>query len=53
MQRKSDPSDVSDGEWESLLPYLILMREDTPQRVHALRDLFGVIRYVVKSGCQW
>jgi transposase len=51
--RKSYPSDVSDGEWEFLLPYLTLMREDAPQRAHALRDLFDAIRYVVKTGCQW
>jgi transposase len=29
------------------------MREDAPQRVHALRDLFNAIRYVVRTGCQW
>jgi len=51
--RKSYPSDVSDAEWEFLLPYLILMREDAPQREHALRDLFNALRYVVKTGCHW
>jgi len=51
--RKSYPSDVSDAEWEFLLPYLTLMREDAPQREHALRDLFNAVRYVVKTGCQW
>ena len=51
--RKSYPSDVTDGEWEFLLPYLTLMREDAPQRAHALRELFDAIRYVVKTGCQW
>ena len=51
--RRSYPSDVSDAEWEFLLPYLVLMREDAPQRTHALRDLFDAVRYVVKTGCQW
>ena len=51
--RKSYPSDVSDVEWEFLLPYLTLMREDAPQREHALRDVFDALRYVVKTGCQW
>src|SRR6516165_2372458 len=51
--RKSYPSDVSDAEWEFLLPYLTLMREDAPQRGHALRDAFNALRYVVKTGCQW
>lgn len=30
--RKSYPSDVTDAEWEFLVPYLTLMREDAPQR---------------------
>src|SRR5438067_5970551 len=51
--RKSYPSDVSDTEWEFLLPYLTLMRPDAPQREYALRDVFGAVRYVVKTGCQW
>ena len=51
--RKSYPSDVSYAEWEFLLPYLTLMREDAPQRVHALRELFNAMRYVVRTGCQW
>ena len=51
--RKSYPSDVSDAEWEFLVPYLTLMREDAPQREHALRDVFDAVRYVVKTGCQW
>lgn len=51
--RKSYPSDVSDAEWEFLLPYLSLMREDAPQREYPLRDLFNALRYVVRTGCQW
>jgi len=50
---KSYPSDVTDAEWEFLLPYLCLMREDAPQREHPLRELFNALRYVVKTGCQW
>jgi transposase len=51
--RKSYPSDVSDAEWEFLLPYLTLMREDAPQREYSLRAVFDSLRYVVKTGCQW
>src|SRR6478672_7238996 len=51
--RKSYPSDVTDAEWEFLLPYLSLMREDAPQREYPLRDLFNAMRYVVRTGCQW
>jgi transposase len=51
--RKSYPSDVSDAEWEFLLPFLTLMREDAPQREYPLRTLFNAMRYVVKTGCPW
>jgi transposase len=51
--RKTYPSDVSDADWEFLLPYLTLMRSDAPQREHELRDVFDALRYVVKTGCQW
>jgi transposase len=51
--RKSYPSDVSDAEWEFLLPYLTLMRQDAPQRTNEMREVFNAIRYVVKTGCQW
>jgi transposase len=47
------PSDVSDGEWEFLLPYLTLMDEDAPQRKYPLRDVFNALRYFVKTGCHW
>ena len=47
--RKSYPSDVSDAEWEFLLPYLALMREDAPQREYPLRELFNAMRYVAKT----
>jgi transposase len=51
--RKSYPSDVSDTEWEFLIPYLTLMREDAPQRANDLREVYDALRYVVKTGCQW
>lgn len=51
--RKSYPSDVSDADWEFLLPYLTLMRSDAPQRSNDLREVFNATLYVVKSGCHW
>ncbi|MGL6072866.1 MAG: IS5 family transposase [Fimbriiglobus sp.] len=51
--RKSYSSDVSDLEWEFVLPYLTLMRTDAPQRAHDMREVFNGIRYVIKTGCQW
>jgi transposase len=51
--RKAYSTDVSEAEWEFLLPYLSLMRQDAPQRVHDLREIFNGLRYVVKTGCPW
>ena len=47
------PSDCSDEEWAFAAPYLTLMREDAPQRVHSLRELFNGLRYIVRAGNQW
>lgn len=53
MSRKAYPSDVSDEEWEFVAPYLTLMKEDAPQRTHALRELFNALRWFVRAGCPW
>ena len=47
------PTDVSDEEWEFVVSYLTLIREDAGQRVHALRDVFDAVRWMVKAGCPW
>jgi transposase len=47
------PSDVSDPEWEFVLPYLCLLPEDAGQREHGLRDVFDGLRWLVRTGAQW
>ncbi len=51
--RKPYPSDVTDDEWAFVAPYLTLMREDAPQRVHALREVFNGARWIVRAGASW
>src|SRR5262249_1527473 len=34
-------------------PYLTLMKEDAPQREHALRELFNGLRWLVRTGSPW
>lgn len=51
--RKGYPSDVSDEEWAFVAPYLTLMSEDAPQRVHSLRDVFNAARWIARTGAQW
>ena len=53
MPRRAYPSDVTDEEWLFVSPDLTLMREDAPQREHALREVFNGLRYVVRTGMQW
>lgn len=53
QKRTGYPSDVSDEEWALCAPYLVMMREDAPQRVYPLRSVFNAVRYLVKSGCGW
>jgi transposase len=52
-QRKPYPTDVSDEEWAFVAPYLTLMREDAPQRVYPLREVFNGLRWVVRGGADW
>jgi len=47
------PSDVSDPEWEFVLPYLCLLPEDAGQRQHGLRDVFDGLRWLVRTGARW
>ena len=51
--RKPYPSDVSDEEWAFAAPYLALLAEDAPQRVHPLREVFNGLRYILRTGMQW
>jgi transposase len=53
MARKLYPSDVTDDEWSFVLPYLVLMREDAPQREHDLREVFNALRWIVRAGSPW
>src|SRR3712207_2626019 len=51
--RKPYPSDVSDEEWAFVAPYLVLVREDAPQRTHDLREVFNGLRWIVRAGASW
>ncbi len=53
VSRKAYPSDVSDEEWAFVAPYLVLMREDAPQREYPLREVFNALRWLARAGAQW
>jgi len=44
---------VSDEQWSFVAPYLALVREDAPQRVHNLREVFDALRWIVRAGASW
>lgn len=43
----------TDDERAFVVPYLVLLREDAPQRHHPLRALFNALRYLGHTNCQW
>ena len=51
--RKSYSTDLSDEEWAHLKTYLPASKLPGKMRVHALREIFDAIFYVLKSGCPW
>jgi transposase len=51
--RKPYPSDVSDAEWEFVVPYLSLLPENADQRKHDLREVFNAVRWLVRTGASW
>ena len=48
IDRPAYPSDVSDEEWALVAPYPALLREDSAQGDHDLREMFNGLRYIVK-----
>jgi len=53
MKRTGYPSDVSDEEWAFVAPYLTLMKEEAPQRVYNLREVFNGLRWIIRAGAPW
>jgi transposase len=51
MERKANPSDISDEEWGFATPYLTLMTEEAPQRDYSLHEVLnGLRRWLVRAG---
>jgi transposase len=53
MERKAYPSDISDEEWAFVAPYLTLMNEEAPQRIHSLREIFNGLHWIIRAGASW
>ena len=44
---------MSDEEWAFVAPYLTLMKEEAPQRVYSLREVFNGLRWIIRTGAPW
>lgn len=53
MPRKPYLTDVSEEEWSFATPYLTLMEAAVPQRRHDLREVFNVLRWLVRASAPW
>jgi len=53
MEWKSSPSDISDDEWALVAPYVTLMTEEAPQRLHSLPEVCNGSRWLVRAGAPW
>src|SRR6266851_1209363 len=47
------PSDLSDGEWQSLQHHLPSEPSRGRPRTHSLREICNAIFYVLRTGCPW
>jgi putative transposase len=51
--RKTYPTDLSDKVWACLKTHLPVLKTPGRPRTHSLRNIFGAIFYVLRSGCPW
>ena len=53
MNLKSYPTDLTDAQWENLLPYLPKPSPVGRPLKWEMRSIINAMFYIVKSGCQW
>jgi transposase len=53
MKHNACPSNVCDGEWAFVAPYLPLVTKDSARRTHRLREVFNGLRWLVRAGALW
>lgn len=53
MDRKSYPSDVTDGQWRLIEPSIPPPRWGGRPREVNMREVVNAILYVVRTGCSW
>jgi putative transposase len=53
MTRQPYSTDVTDIEWQCLVPHLPTPQLGGRPRVHPMREILNAIFYVLRSGCAW
>ena len=53
MPRQPYPSDMTDGQWRRLQPWLPAPGTQGRPRTVCLREVVNAIRYVLRAGCSW
>lgn len=53
MERRAYLTDLSNPEWECLVPLLPPAQPRGRPRLHLLREIMNAILYVLRTGCQW
>ena len=53
MRRKSYPSDLTDEQWDILLPLLPPAKHGGRPRTVDIREVVNGIVYVLRTGCPW
>ncbi len=53
MERQPYPSNIRDEEWAFVAPYLTMMLEDAPQRLHSWHEVFNGLCWLVRARTAW
>lgn len=53
MGRAAYPSDLTDGQWQLVEPYIPPAKDGGRPRTTDLREVLNAILYLLRSGCAW
>ena len=53
MEKRRDPTDLSDEQWRCISPHLPRPTVRGRPRLHGLRAVLNAVFYVLWTGCQW
>jgi transposase len=51
--QRAYPSDLTDAQWELLVPLIPPLSPEAAYHLHERRDLVNAMLYVLRSGCPW